>query len=69
MIRTLNAPFIPNKVVLFRPSDQESIEIDTVSPFIKNQDSLQGKATAYVCLNHACLKPTTSIKEMMDMLK
>jgi uncharacterized protein YyaL (SSP411 family) len=69
MIHALNNHYIPNKVVLFRPSDQESPEIDTLSPFIKNQVSMDGKATAYVCLNHACLKPTTSIKEMLDMLK
>jgi uncharacterized protein YyaL (SSP411 family) len=69
MIHALNNKFIPNKVVLFRASDQESPEIDTLSPFIKNQVSIDGKATAYVCLNHACLKPTTSIKEMLDMLE
>jgi len=69
MIHALNTHYIPNKVVLFRTSDQDSTEIDTLSPFIKSQVSLNGQATAYVCLNHACRKPTTSIKEMMDMLK
>ena len=69
MIHALNNRYIPNKVVLFRPSDQESPEIDTLSPFIKNQVSLNGKATAYVCLDFVCRMPTTSIKEMMDMLK
>jgi uncharacterized protein YyaL (SSP411 family) len=69
MIRALNSRYIPNKVVLFRPSDQESPEIDTLSPFIKNQTSLNGKATAHVCLNRTCLKPTTSIKEMLKTLK
>ena len=69
MTRALFTPFMPNKVVVFRPSKQESPGIDSISPFVRNQVSLDGKATAHVCRNRSCLKPTTSIKEMMDMLK
>ena len=69
MTRALFTPFMPNTVVVFRPSKQESPGIDSISPFVRNQVSLDGKATAHVCRNRSCLKPTTSIKEMMDMLK
>ena len=69
MIRALFTPFMPNKVIVFRPSNQESPDIDSISPFVRNQGSLDGKTTAHVCLNRTCLKPTTSIQEMMNMLK
>jgi uncharacterized protein YyaL (SSP411 family) len=69
MIRALFNPFIPNKVVVFRPTNQESPAIDSISPFVRNQVSLDGKATAHVCRNRTCLKPTTSIQEMLNMLK
>jgi uncharacterized protein YyaL (SSP411 family) len=69
MIRALFNPFIPNKVVVFRPTNQESPAIDSISPFVRNQVSLDGKATAHVCRNRTCLKPSTSIQEMMNMLK
>ena len=68
MIHALFTPFMPNKVVVFRPSDQKSPGIDTISPFVRNQVSLGGKATAHICRNRACLKPTTSTKEMIDLL-
>jgi uncharacterized protein YyaL (SSP411 family) len=69
MLERLKGLFIPNKVIIFRPSDQESPDIDSIAPFIKNYISIDGKATAYVCLNNACKKPTTDITEMLRMIE
>ncbi|MHC1578531.1 MAG: thioredoxin domain-containing protein, partial [Dehalococcoidia bacterium] len=52
MVRALRMPFLPNKVVLLNPGEQESPEIAQLAPFVRNQTSIEGKATAYVCLNH-----------------
>ncbi len=68
MLDVLNTAFVPNKVIIFRPSDQESPDIDTVAGFVKNHVAVGGKATAYVCLANACKAPTTSIKEMLDAM-
>ena len=69
MLKALNTPFIPNQVILFRPTDQKSPDIDTIAEFVKNHVSREGKATAYVCLGNACKAPTTDIKEMLNLLK
>jgi len=68
MLRALRRPFIPNKLVLFRPSDEETPEITRLAPFTQPQTSLDGKATAYVCQNHHCKLPTTGIEEMLKLL-
>jgi uncharacterized protein YyaL (SSP411 family) len=68
MLRALRRPFIPNKVVLFRPSDEDRPKITRLAPFTQSQMNLDGKATAYVCQNYQCKLPTTMIEEMLKLL-
>jgi hypothetical protein len=66
MLRTLNSHFIPNKVVIFRPIDEEPSEITVIAEFTKNLTAIEGKATAYVCVHTTCELPTTDIKKMLE---
>jgi hypothetical protein len=68
MIMSLSKPFIPNKVVVFRPNDAESPDITRFARFTKHQTSIDGKATAYVCSNYDCKSPTTEINRMLKFL-
>jgi len=68
MLRALRTPFVPNKVVLLRPSDAPAPEIARLAEFTRYQSGLQGKATAYVCLNFRCRLPTTEVRQMMKSL-
>jgi len=68
MLKALRSRFVPNKVVLFRPSTVESPEIGRLAPFTQAQTSIGGKATAYVCSNYACKPPTTDVEEMIRLL-
>jgi len=68
LLKTLRAQFIPNKVVLFRPSGEDSPDISRITPFTKNLSSLGGKATVYVCTNYTCKMPTTEATAMLDLL-
>jgi len=68
MLNSLRKHFIPNKVVLLRPSDQEAPDIIRLAKFTEYQSSFDGKATAYVCLDYACKMPTTDTKEMLKLL-
>jgi uncharacterized protein YyaL (SSP411 family) len=68
MLRALRTPFVPNKVVLLRPNEEPAPEITRLAEFTRYQSSLQGKATAYVCLNFRCRLPTTEISQMMKSL-
>jgi uncharacterized protein YyaL (SSP411 family) len=68
MIRALRAHFLPNKVVILRPSEEESPNIANIAEYTKYQTSIDGKATAYVCLNYNCKLPTTDSGKMLELL-
>lgn len=68
MINAIRTRFLPNKTVLFIPSDQESPEICRIAESVKDQSSINGKATAYVCRNYVCEKPTTDLGRMLILL-
>jgi len=65
MLEAIQARYIPNKVLILRPVDQESPKINHIAPFTKDLVSINGKATAYVCLNHSCQLPTTDVNTML----
>jgi uncharacterized protein YyaL (SSP411 family) len=50
------------------PGEGESPEIAKLAEFTKNQSSIGGKATAYVCLNYNCKLPTTDINKTLELL-
>ena len=68
MIGTLRAHFVPNKVVLLRPSEERSPDIIRIAEYTKYQSSIDGKATAYVCLNYNCKLPTIDSGKMLELL-
>ena len=69
MVKTVHRLFIPNKVVILRPTEEESPDIAQLAEFTRYQGSIDGKATAYVCLDYNCKLPTTDIDEMLGLLK
>ncbi|MFQ6116613.1 MAG: thioredoxin domain-containing protein, partial [bacterium] len=69
MLDALQKIFVPNKIVLLRPTEQEIPPIVQIAEFTKYQTSLNGKATAYVCLNYACKAPTNEIEVMLKLLQ
>ena len=68
MLDALRSRFLPNQVLLFRPTAGESAGIDAVATFAKNYDPVDGKATAYVCSGHTCKDPTTDVKDLLTLL-
>jgi uncharacterized protein YyaL (SSP411 family) len=69
MLKNLYNRFIPNKVVIFRPSsDEEAKDIIDLIPFVKGQRALDGKTTAYVCKNYNCEFPTNEIEKFEQLL-
>jgi uncharacterized protein YyaL (SSP411 family) len=69
MLKALRKYLIPNKVVLLRPGEERSPDIASLAGFTKDQRSIGGKATAYVCHNYSCKLPTTEIDTMLQLLK
>ncbi|MFQ5788750.1 MAG: thioredoxin domain-containing protein, partial [Thermodesulfobacteriota bacterium] len=69
MLKALRKQFVPNKVVLLRSTEDGGAGISQIAEYTKNHKSLDGKATAYVCLNYECKLPTTDIEKMLELLK
>jgi len=68
MLRALGESFLPNKVVLFVP-DGETSEITEIAGYAGDYVSVEGRATAYVCVNFSCQLPVTGVSEMLKLLK
>ena len=66
MIDAVRKNYSPSKVVLTKGKDDD--KITEIADFTKGQSSIEGKATAYVCLNHICNLPTTDINKMLELL-
>lgn len=62
MMKALHTGFAPQVVSLLYPEGEDMSRLMAAVPFLKEQTSLGGKATAYVCQNYACQSPITSVE-------
>jgi hypothetical protein len=60
MLRAVRAAYAPHAAILLKSSAETVPAIARLAPFTAAHTSLGGKATAYVCRNHACDAPTTN---------
>ena len=69
MINTVYTQFLPNKIVIFRPSSsEEAKELTPLVPFAEAQIPIGGQPTGYICENYRCRLPTTDINEFKKQL-
>ncbi|NNE94223.1 MAG: thioredoxin domain-containing protein [Verrucomicrobiales bacterium] len=68
MISALRKPFLPNKVVMLR-TEQNADKLSKLAGFIETMVPQDGKATAYVCVEQTCNRPTNSIEQMLESMK
>ena len=69
MIRAIHRKFIPNKVILLRPAEEDTPTIDDLAEFVKHHVSIDNKATAYVCINNSCKAPTIEVNKMLESIE
>ena len=68
MLNALARFFTPHVVALFRPA-VNSAEIDGLAGYLTSYQSLNNKATAYVCTNFTCKAPTTDVEKMLELIQ
>ena len=64
MLGAVRSRFAPNDVVLL--VDEETRDI---AEFTGAMAQIEGKATAYVCIEHSCELPTANLSKMLEMLE
>jgi uncharacterized protein YyaL (SSP411 family) len=69
MIKAIHQKYLTNKVLILRQAEQTGPDIDNIIPFMKNQMSIEDKATAYVCSNYNCDTPTADINMMLKLFE
>jgi uncharacterized protein YyaL (SSP411 family) len=62
MLAALDRPYVPNKVMVLRPSDDPHDLVELV-PYAREQAPVGSSATAYICRNFACDLPTNDPAE------
>lgn len=69
MLSALRGVYLPNKVVLLRPSsDEAAAPLSAIAPFTAYQTAQGDAATVYVCQNFVCERPTTETAVMLELL-
>lgn len=61
IMREINRVFVPNKVVVLRPTEQEMPEIVEIAEFVREMKEIDGKPAVYICSNYTCRNPITDI--------
>jgi len=69
MLQILQERFLPRAVALLHPSGSDGRAIEALAPFVKAQEPVDGKPTAYVCEQFICKLPTTSPEEFGRLLE
>jgi hypothetical protein len=68
MFEKINSEYIPNIVLIYRPTDSYPPKIDELSNFIEWFDKVNNKATAFVCVNKTCKTPTNDPIKAIEYL-
>jgi hypothetical protein len=68
MLKALRKDFLPNMVVLFKPTDSIDPPIQELAEFTAYMAPMNDKATAYVCTNYTCSFPTNDSEVMLSLL-
>lgn len=68
MLSAIRRAFMPETTVVFHPEGQAGSEIEKLVPFLREQRSIGGKATAYICENQVCQAPVTDYQEFAELL-
>lgn len=67
ILREIGKRFLPRKVLLLHSMKDKSLE--EIAKFVKEQNPINGRATAYICENYACKTPATDINTIIQLLE
>jgi uncharacterized protein YyaL (SSP411 family) len=69
MVQTIHERFLPRAVAVLHPEGHAGETIEALVPYVKTQEPLRGKPTAYVCEDFICKLPTTDLTTLAELLQ
>ena len=65
----VNEQFIPNRVLLLADEGEGQEWLGARREFLKTVTPIEGKPTAYVCVDFSCQLPTSDPDQLRELLK
>ncbi|MDR2728346.1 MAG: hypothetical protein LBB56_04380, partial [Chitinispirillales bacterium] len=69
MLRELGHQFLPDTVLVFKPTDTDNPEIVKYVDFLKDYQAREGRVTAYVFTENSCKPPVHDTQKVLEYLK
>ncbi len=69
LLRVGRKGFNPNRVMLLRPPDGDTGDLEEMAPFARLMQAEGGRATAYLCHGFACERPVTEPDALAELLE
>jgi hypothetical protein len=68
MLKAVKKEFLPNAIVIFKDINGDKV-LEKTAAFLEDMGLFNDRATAYVCRNFSCQKPTNSVDEMLQNIR
>ena len=69
MVRVLQERFLPRAVTILHAPGEAGEAIEALAPFVKRQQPIGGKPTAYVCENFVCSLPANDLAAFAQLIE
>jgi uncharacterized protein len=67
MLQAVRERYLPNAIVILADGGDSQKTLTKLLPFLETIKPIDGKATAYVCVNYACQLPTNDLGKLMEL--
>jgi uncharacterized protein YyaL (SSP411 family) len=68
MLSAVRERYLPNAIVILADGGDSQKTLTKLLPFLETIKPIDGKATAYVCVNYACQLPTNDRSKLVELL-
>jgi len=68
LLQRLREQYLPNAIVILAEGGAAQKSLAKLLPFVETIQPVDGKATAYVCVNYACQLPTSDAEKMLALV-
>jgi uncharacterized protein YyaL (SSP411 family) len=68
MLHAVRKRYLPNAIVILAGGGDSQKTLTKLLPFLETIKPMDGKATAYVCVNYACQLPTNDRSKLVELL-